>query len=461
MDMKMLVEKITKDVLESMNDKERSQPVPVMAPPPKGDGKKNVSVVVDMLPEKRMLEHLAQICSGEVTVLRCGDAGGAENAIRAHITVKDVVHCDGRSEIRSRMNPGETLIYLASRPYHLSSLADLLDSYPSVRIALEALSCGVGVIVLDGVERSGKPWEAKLEVYHKEIAAMGVSVEQVKAGARTVLAQMQSASVSSQCPGDKEECLGCGKCATLAPQKVSVVVGAGAERISGAPGVTSINKEVAAMIDHTLLKQDATQDDVIKLCKEARECVFASVCINPGFVKLAYECLKGSPVKVCTVIGFPLGATTSVTKAIETRDAIANGADEIDMVINVGALKAGNYDLVQQDIEAVVQAASGKLVKVIIEAALLTDEEKVMACKLSQRAGADFVKTSTGFGPGGATAHDVELMRKTVGKYMGVKASGGIRDFETAQKMIMAGATRIGASASVAIVKGGKSESTY
>jgi len=461
MDMKMLVEKITRDVLESMNDKEQQKPVSLPAAQPKAEVKKNVSIVVDMLPEKKMMEHLAQICTGEATVLRCGDAGGAENAIRSHITVKDVLHCDGRSEIRSRMNPGETLIYLASRPYHLSSLAGLLDSHPAVRIVLEALSCGVKVIVLDGVERSGKSWEAKLDIFLKEIAAMAISIEQVRAGARTVQAYAQVASAGSQCPGDKEECLGCGMCATLAPQKVNMVVGAGAERISGAPGVTSINKELAAMIDHTLLKQDATQDDVIKLCKEARECIFASVCINPGFVKLSSECLKGSPVKVCTVIGFPLGATTSVTKAIETRDAIANGADEIDMVINVGALKAGNYDLVLQDIEAVVQAASGKIVKVIIEAALLTDEEKVMACKLSQQAGADFVKTSTGFGPGGATAHDVELMRKTVGKYMGVKASGGIRDFETAQKMIMAGATRIGASASVAIVKGGKSESTY
>ncbi|MDQ7822125.1 MAG: deoxyribose-phosphate aldolase [Candidatus Eremiobacteraeota bacterium] len=222
-----------------------------------------------------------------------------------------------------------------------------------------------------------------------------------------------------------------------------------------------MNKELALMIDHTLLKPDATREDVIKLCKEAKQYVFASVCVNPGYVKLSAECLKGSPVKVCTVIGFPLGATTSVTKAMETRDAIANGAEEIDMVINVGALKAGNYDLVEKDIEAVVEAASGYLVKVIIEAALLTDEEKVMACKLSKRAGADFVKTSTGFGPGGATAHDVELMRQTVGKYMGVKASGGIRDFATAQKMIKAGATRVGASASVAIVKGEAGTSAY
>ncbi|HEY4001404.1 MAG TPA: deoxyribose-phosphate aldolase [Candidatus Xenobia bacterium] len=207
-------------------------------------------------------------------------------------------------------------------------------------------------------------------------------------------------------------------------------------------------------IDHTLLKADATREQVIQLCDEARKNGFASVCINPTWVSLAAEKLAGSTVKVCTVIGFPLGATTTVVKGLETRDAIANGAQEIDMVINVGALKARDYDLVQRDIAAVVEAAHGALVKVILETALLNDEEKVKACELSVAAGADYVKTSTGFGPGGATDHDVALMRQTVGQFMGVKASGGIRDFATAQKMVAAGATRIGASASVAIVKG-------
>ncbi|MCD4784495.1 MAG: deoxyribose-phosphate aldolase [Candidatus Eremiobacteraeota bacterium] len=219
-----------------------------------------------------------------------------------------------------------------------------------------------------------------------------------------------------------------------------------------------MNREVAKMIDHTMLKADTTRDQIIKLCEEAKKYGFASCCINPGYVALVSECLKGSPVKTCTVIGFPLGATTSMVKSMETRDAIADGADEIDMVINVGALKVGDYDLVRRDIEAVVNAASGKIVKVIIEAALLTDEEKIKACQLAKQAGVDFVKTSTGFGPGGATAHDVALMRQTVGKYIGVKASGGIRDFEKAQEMIKAGATRIGASASVAIVKGDKAK---
>ncbi|MBC7084277.1 MAG: deoxyribose-phosphate aldolase [Firmicutes bacterium] len=213
--------------------------------------------------------------------------------------------------------------------------------------------------------------------------------------------------------------------------------------------------DVAAMIDHTLLKPDATRDQIVKLCEEAKQYGFASVCVNPANVSLAASLLKGTPVKVCTVIGFPLGATTPTAKAIETRDAIANGATEVDMVINVGALKSGDYDLVKRDIEAVVEAARGKaIVKVILETALLTDEEKVKACLLAKMAGADFVKTSTGFGPGGATVEDVRLMRKVVGTDMGVKASGGIRNLESARKMIEAGASRIGASASVAIVKG-------
>lgn len=208
------------------------------------------------------------------------------------------------------------------------------------------------------------------------------------------------------------------------------------------------------MIDHTLLKADATRDEVIKLCDEARKYSFASVCINPSNVKLSSECLRGTPVKVCTVIGFPLGATTSMTKAMETRDAIANGASEIDMVINVGGLKAGNYELVKKDIEAVIEAAQGALVKVIIETALLTDEEKVRACELSMKAGAHFVKTSTGFSSGGAKAEDIALMARTVApKRLGVKASGGIRTYDDLVKMVRAGATRVGASASVKILE--------
>ncbi|GAA4706133.1 deoxyribose-phosphate aldolase [Brevibacillus fulvus] len=207
-------------------------------------------------------------------------------------------------------------------------------------------------------------------------------------------------------------------------------------------------------IDHTLLKPEATKAMIEQLCKEAKEYQFASVCVNPAWVKLCAQLLADSQVKVCTVIGFPLGATTTAAKAAETRDAIANGADEIDMVLNVGALKSGERDVVEQDIAAVVAAADGRLVKVILETGLLTDEEKVLACQLSVKAGAHFVKTSTGFGPGGATVEDIALMRKTVGPTIGVKASGGVRNREAALAMVEAGATRIGASAGIAIVSG-------
>lgn len=211
---------------------------------------------------------------------------------------------------------------------------------------------------------------------------------------------------------------------------------------------------IADMIDHTLLKADATKEQILKLCEEARENKFASVCVNPAWVSTAAEALRGSSVKVCTVIGFPLGATTSFAKAAETRDAVANGADEVDMVINVGYLKGHMDKEVVKDVKAVVDAAGGKLVKVIIEAAMLTDEEVVRACKLSVEGGTDFVKTSTGFGPGGATVHHVALMRETVGKDIGVKASGGIRDFAFAKDLVRAGANRIGASASIKILNG-------
>lgn len=214
-------------------------------------------------------------------------------------------------------------------------------------------------------------------------------------------------------------------------------------------------------IDHTILKPETTQEQVEKILSEAKEYDFASVCVNPTWVSLAAESLKDSDVKVCTVIGFPLGANTSAVKAFETKDAIANGADEIDMVINVGALKAGNDALVLDDIKAVVDASGNKLVKVIIETCLLTDDEKVRACQLSKEAGADYVKTSTGFSTGGATVADVALMRKTVGPDMGVKASGGARSYEDAIAFIEAGASRIGASSGVAIMNGAQADGDY
>lgn len=208
------------------------------------------------------------------------------------------------------------------------------------------------------------------------------------------------------------------------------------------------------LIDHTLLKPEATKEQIEKLCLEAKEYEFKSVCVNPYYVKYAKELLKDSDVLVCTVIGFPLGQNTTAIKVAETIDAIQNGADEIDMVINIGALKSKDDAYVQHEISEIKNACKGKTLKVIIETCLLTDEEKITACKLSKLAGADFVKTSTGFSTHGATVEDVKLMRETVGKSMGVKASGGIRDRETALKMVEAGATRLGVSAGVEIVKG-------
>lgn len=238
------------------------------------------------------------------------------------------------------------------------------------------------------------------------------------------------------------------------------VVSAGAERLTSTVGIIPEDRSLAGMIDHTLLKPDATSDKIAQLCFEAKKYHFASVCVNPTHVKLCATLLKDSDVKVCTVIGFPLGATSPEVKAFETQNALENGATEIDMVLNIGALKAGETDLVAQDIRGVVNVAhaAGALVKVIIETALLTDEEKVVACLLAKEAGADYVKTSTGFSGGGATVHDIALMRRAVGPELGVKASGGIHTHEEAEALVAAGATRIGASAGVKIIQAGEAQ---
>jgi deoxyribose-phosphate aldolase len=216
-----------------------------------------------------------------------------------------------------------------------------------------------------------------------------------------------------------------------------------------------MSTDIAKLIDHTLLKADATQDQIAQLCYEARKFGFAAVCVNPTHVKLCSQLLQGSQVHVCTVVGFPLGATPPEVKAYEAQQAIDDGATEVDMVINIGALKSKDYALVERDVAMVARAchAGGAILKVIIEAALLTDEEKVIASQLAKAAGAEYVKTSTGFGPGGATAHDVALMRKAVGPGLGVKAAGGIKSLADAKEMVAAGATRIGASAGVRIVQ--------
>jgi deoxyribose-phosphate aldolase len=225
--------------------------------------------------------------------------------------------------------------------------------------------------------------------------------------------------------------------------------------LSARLGAGQVPADLARMIDHTLLKPDASRAEIVKLCDEARANSFATVCVNPAWVALCADLLAGSPVKVCTVVGFPLGATLPEVKAYETERAIAGGASEIDMVQNIGAVKSRDYKLVAEDVAAVVRAAHARQasVKVIIEAALLTDEEKVESCAIAQAAGADYVKTSTGFASGGATAADVALMRQVVGPGIGVKAAGGIRSAKDAQAMIAAGATRLGASAGIKILK--------
>ena len=251
-------------------------------------------------------------------------------------------------------------------------------------------------------------------------------------------------------------CPGCTqRCAQTCERKAKEIVKAGACRLSASERLTAIDPAIAGLIDHTLLRPEATRDDILKLCREARKYGFASVCINPYWVPMAAAELAGSAVKVCTVVGFPLGATSTTAKAGETEAALRVGAQEIDMVQNIGALRSGDHDAVRGDIAAVVEVThrAGGIVKVILETALLDDNQKLMACMLAKMAKADFVKTSTGFGPSGATVHDVELMRIAVGPDMGVKAAGGIRTLDDLKKMAAAGATRIGASASVKIVE--------
>jgi deoxyribose-phosphate aldolase len=251
-------------------------------------------------------------------------------------------------------------------------------------------------------------------------------------------------------------CPGCvQRCVQTCARNAKEIIAAGADRVSASERLTKIDPSIASLIDHTILKPDATRADVVKVCREARQYSFASVCVNPYWVPLVRAELAGSPVKVCTVVGFPLGATSTEAKVAETAGALRAGAQEIDMVINVGALRSGDHEAVKIDIQEVVKVAhtAGAIVKVILETALLDDNQKAVACTLCKLAGADFVKTSTGFSSAGATAHDVALMREVVGPGMGVKASGGIRTLSDLKTMTAAGATRIGASASVKIVE--------
>ncbi len=339
-----------------------------------------------------------------------------------------------------------------------SRIADFAPVLPAERVITGAIISGKSVIcshaLLSPMAGELTPPCAReaISAVEKKLVAVGVAM----LGSGTSFSDNEAVEQAlARCPAGEGECIGCGLCVNLNTAGVENIFSAGAQRISTATGLDTPNPDMARMIDHTLLKPAATEDDIRELCDEARRYNFATVCVNPSHVALAARELRGTDVGITTVIGFPLGATTHTAKSIETRDAIANGANEIDMVVNVGALKAGNDDLVKRDIASVVNAAGNDaIVKVILETSLLNDEEKVRGCLLSKMAGADYVKTSTGFGPGGATVEDIRLMRQTVGPDMGVKASGGIRNTDDANAMLEAGASRIGASASVAIVKG-------
>lgn len=266
---------------------------------------------------------------------------------------------------------------------------------------------------------------------------------------------------SSPCHATQDTCNGCGYCSTRKPDAVHNVIQSGADRIGASPGGVKPQDGLASFIDHTLLKPDATQEELKKVCDEARKWHFATVCVNSANIPYVARQLEGSGVKPIAVVGFPLGASAATAKAFEARQAVRCGAREIDMVINLGALKSKDYSLVFDDICRVVQASKPWPVKVILETGSLTYDEKVIGCALSKAAGAAFVKTSTGFGAGGATVEDIQLMRKIVGDEMGVKASGGVRSLQDAENMLRAGANRIGASASVAIVTGKTSTSSY
>jgi deoxyribose-phosphate aldolase len=381
-------------------------------------------------------------------------------------------------DFREQVDSADACILLNPTMNLVGKISSLVADCPPSMAAFSMLEAGRKVILVQrplepilALPGIGELLRQKLEILRSlgiEMVETWEAVLDLGGGAMRPVGQGQlgrsgghfGVSVAPGLPGaaTKGDCARCPVthgCSHYCPELVEPVLKVGAVRVQGGPGVVA-RKDLARFIDHTFLKADATEPEIRKLCEEARTHEFASVCINPGFVRLAATLLAGSRVRVCTVVGFPLGATSTEAKVCETRQAVRDGADEIDMVINVGALKNFRDAQVEQDIREVVRAAEGRVTKVILETALLNDEQKVRGSRLTKKAGAHFVKTSTGFSTGGATLADVKLMRATVGPDMGVKASGGVRDEAGARSMIEAGATRIGASASVAIVSGQK-----
>jgi len=479
MDNKNLIELITREVLSTFKNGQQSGP----SPKPEGQAQ-------------------ASCCSGRVLLVFTGVSTGSDAFYREAEKFSgaryDILLSDGAkavfnaSDLRSKTRAGE--IY-SSFTYQMRT--EFLNKYDVVALPFASLSALEHISSLNTDSLvcnylvwhmiSKKPFIVSTEPLLMQIGDTAPAIMREinqkisklnEYGATLVSLDGLSAAIEKACKTNfnspasvktvspqgcsSSNCVSCGHCVVKRESDINKMKIAGAARITANPGVEGItggfDSALAAMIDHTLLKPDAKQQDVEKLCAEAAKYRFASVCVNPGWIKLCREKLSGSGVMVCTVVGFPLGATSTNAKLCETVQAVADGADEIDMVINIGALKSGNLQYVEDDIRQVVRAAGGKTVKVILETSLLTDDEKTTACRISKNAGADFVKTSTGFGGGGATAKDIALMRRTVGPDMGVKASGGVRDLETARAMIAAGATRVGASASVAIVSGAASD---
>ncbi len=408
-----------------------------------------------------------------------------EQGVKLELFLDDSLPPEGRRSFRELPNvqevfeaelPGEGCFSLVTRcdavlfpTLSLSTLSEVTEldgSGPAGRLAVEALGQDKNVIVPSDTEIASTSDTLQQKFNQKLEEAVNLGL--ITAPLHEMSYELLQSSVDSGeltevtvAREKTEEGASPGMAVSKDDDEFSAVMQDEQMRIGTTIGVRDVQQEVAEYIDHTLLNPDATREEIVELCEEARDYGFASVCVNPSWVSLCNQLLQGTEVKVCTVIGFPLGATTTATKVQETREAIANGADEVDMVLNVGALKEGDTDFVRRDVAAVKEAAGNRVLKVILETGLLSESQIAEASKLCKQAGADFVKTSTGFGPGGAKMNDVALMRRVVGGEMGVKASGGVHNFQEAVDMISAGASRIGASAGVSIVSGGDSGEGY
>lgn len=458
MNINNLIEEITEKVIYAINNKK--QDFNVVSQKSNNSSAKHLILLFSGYPYddkhiSNIIQNILNISDQSIFIL----SPEMHNKFNSMVPHGRLISLDNYSELEAKYAESRFVLVPILPFAILGKLALLISSDPLTNIISRSVIEGKKLYTFhsDYILQSNSNIQSQIDDYKSQLNKLGILTISKEEYTSLIKNNYASNNLQKETSGDCKaitgECDACGSCPTKIQEAVEKILSQGASRIGTTLGTMQPDNRMAKYIDHTLLKPDATKEDVIKLCEEAKRFSFASVCINPSFVKLSHELLQNSTVKVCTVIGFPLGATTTISKVMETRDAIANGAEEIDMVINVGAIKAKQWDVVKQDIEAVREASTGYILKVILETALLTDDEKILSCDIAKNAGVDFVKTSTGFGPGGATEHDVALMRKIVGPDIGVKASGGIRDYDTAIKMIEAGATRIGASASVAIVQ--------